>query len=384
MDASGAHRVIQNRRALYSFLQTQMVADEERADEKYQTGVLKSFVFEVDNFPAGASRRKKAAHIRNLFTYHTKRTRLTFKAEVLEEEGFYMVTVRGKKKKAELWVDTSTNPRFWLAYSLSEAKNLDTWLRNVATQSKNFDFIWLWPLFLEAIQARGMPRGFGLDYDYTKFAHRESEVTRYLKMQIWGGIKTTELYSSLKQTFGHEIILSRVRMKETNSGIDNFAMQSLGYSGKFNVRGTDFSVHNATLNHVRSRYEAEIKRIESCSLSWVERENGGHVLEGYALHFIPQDILLDLDAFYPHVFGGVKPFRLAGLPISRTNTSIITDVVDMHAGGLLRFELYPDLISVYLRAGTCGNSIARLYTNLQHYFGARFKVVSDNGIVFFE
>ena len=361
-----------------------MIAGEE-SQEKRETGVVKTFVFEIDNFDVERRSAEAVEFLEVMFSYKTRKHRFSCTAEVLEEEGFYLITVGGKKKTASIWVDTSTNPRFWLAYSLSDASLLDRWLYYVSKHSVRFDFVWLWPTFLESVQERGEARGFGLDYDYRKFADKESELTSYLKMQIWGGRQTTDLYYNLKHSFEDKIILSRVRLKEENSSPDNFAVSSLGYTGKFNVKGTDFDVHNSTLNHVRKRYECEISRIEECSLRWVEKEEGGHVLEGYAIHFVPQSYRInDIDSFFHHVFGGTLPFRLAGMPLIETDDAIIADVIDMHVGNRLRFEIYPDLISVYLREGSCGNTVARLYTNLQHSFGAHFRVQSDDGEYFFE
>ena len=164
----------------------------------------------------------------------------------------------------------------------------------------------------------------------------------------------------------------------------NYAVQSLGYQGKFNVRGTDFSVHNSTLSYVRNQYEKVIRSIEDTALRWVEKDGGRLVLEGYAIHFIPIGFEIPIEQFFDHVFDGTRPFRLAGVTGNLSGPSITAEVVDLHTADRIRFELHPDIMTAYLREGTCGNTIARFYTNLQHYFGARFTVESDNGIKFFE
>jgi hypothetical protein len=384
MDLPTHERVIQNRRQLFAYLNSRMLAEEELQSKEFETGILKTFVFEVDGFDPEFDSLTASSFIETIFQLrNSKRQNCT--VTPLSERGFFEVAIDDSRKGtiAQVWIDTSTNPRFWLAYSLTDARLLDVWFPGAVTQNKNFDFIWLWPNFLEEVQQRGAARGFGLDYDHRKFASDQTDATSYLKMQIWGGVKTKDLYENLKLTFGDTIILSRVRMKELNGRPDNFAVQNLGYTGKFNVRGTDFSIHNATLNHVRVKYRDAIESLESCALRWINKETGGVHLEGYAIHFTPKGFELPIDIFFDHVFAGTKPFRLAGIPVRRTGHSIVADVVDMHSAGRLRFELYPDLISIYLPSGTCGNTIARFYTNLQHYFGARFQVQSDNGITFF-
>jgi hypothetical protein len=59
--------------------------------------------------------------------------------------------------------------------------------------------------------------------------------------------------------------------------------------------------------------------------------------------------------------------------------SAVSQIVDLHTGGQFSLEIHPDLISLYLAEGTCGNSVARFYTNLQHTLGASFRVETDSG-----
>ena len=113
-----------------------------------------------------------------------------------DEAGFYDLRSTHSDHFVQLFVDTATNPRFWAAYSVSNAKHIDLWLDRVSRKSSAFDYIWLWPDFLEVTQRSGIARGFGLDYDYRKFDDAEEEITTYLKMQIWGGADTARLYDA--------------------------------------------------------------------------------------------------------------------------------------------------------------------------------------------
>jgi hypothetical protein len=53
--------------------------------------------------------------------------------------------------------------------------------------------------------------------------------------------------------------------------------------------------------------------------------------------------------------------------------------VDLHSGWSLSFELNPEMIRAYLPQGSCGNSILRFYTNLQHRHDALVSVLDGNG-----
>jgi hypothetical protein len=48
--------------------------------------------------------------------------------------------------------------------------------------------------------------------------------------------------------------------------------------------------------------------------------------------------------------------------------------VDLHTGDALDLELTPFFVRVYLTSSSCGNVLARLLTNLQHYHDARVEL----------
>ena len=44
----------------------------------------------------------------------------------------------------------------------------------------------------------------------------------------------------------------------------------------------------------------------------------------------------------------------------------------------MSFELSPEFMRVYLAPGGCGNSLARLYTNLQHHYNSQVEAVDGS------
>lgn len=391
MAGSADRRNIQTRANLFDFLQSQMQTAYRDLKEKQrlesESTLIKSYLFEVD-LPkelvgSKVNEDKLREFVEGIFGEREhKESRVEVKPR--EETGFFEIYCSMRGREMFLYLDTATNPRFWEGFSISKSTNLDTWFYNVVSTRSEFDFVWLWPAFLEKIQKRGRPRGFGLDYDYRKFESGEEEATTYLKMQIWGGSETEDLYKHLRShhQFRNKIVLSKIRMKEfgDSSSQDEFAIQDVKYTGKFTTRGTSFATHARTLSLVRSEYEDKIQFLEdSYSLRWKEGKKGEVILEGFAIHFIPEGFELPVKHFCDCVFDGSLPFRLMGFVDYLNDTSAVADVVDMHSGGKLSFEIYPDILSVYLPEGTCGNSIARFYTNLQHFFDVRFTVEADNG-----
>ncbi len=54
----------------------------------------------------------------------------------------------------------------------------------------------------------------------------------------------------------------------------------------------------------------------------------------------------------------------------RSNNYVTVHGLDLHIGAPIYCEIMPDAIRVYLQRGTCGNTVARLYTNLVRHYDA--------------
>lgn len=393
MATNASQRNIETRQQLFDFLQSQMQVTYEGLKEEhrlsFESSLIKTYIFEV-NAPAGVDFGEQELlrkFVERVFSPQERRDTIVVVTSK-EEEGFFEVNLKYGRREAILYIDASTNKRFWLGFSISGSSTLDWWIETLSQTQTAFDLVWLWPSFLEAVQKRGLPRGFGLDYDYRKFEGDDPEKTTYLKMQLWGGGDTAELYSLLKTNdkFHDKVVLSKIRLKEFSLPSDEslFALQDLKYMGKFTARGTDFSTHATTVNFVRSNYEKQIRAIEdNYALRWRESASKTLSIEGFAMHFVPRGFEIPVDRFHERVLNGATPFRLLGFTRMIDKFSAVSEVVDLHTGGEFSLEIYPDRLIVYLPEHTCGNTIARLYTNLQHFLSVEFVVETDNGDVLF-
>ncbi len=382
-------RDIQSRLELFELLQSQMqtayhgLREDQRL--KYESLLVKSYVFEVD-IPAGlrlTERTPNSAEFVQRVLSWPKPDGAHLSVRAKDEPGFFELNLDGPESPLRLFLDTATNPRFWLGFSLSTARLLDRWFEAVALARTDFDLVWLWPDFLEGVQQRGEPRGFGLDYDFRRLDDPHSDTATYLKMQLWGGRDTLDLYRLLKdhEQWRGKVVLSKVRLKEyaDPANPELFALQDVKFTGKFTSRGTDFATHNQTLSYVRHHYEVKVRSIESSyALRWSQASHGGNTLEGFAIHYLPQGFELPVMQFCERALDGSLPFRLFGLVTKSDDTAAEVEVVDLHTGDELSMEVLPDRISVYLPEGACGNSIVRLYTNLLHFFNRQFRVEADN------
>jgi hypothetical protein len=62
-----------------------------------------------------------------------------------------------------------------------------------------------------------------------------------------------------------------------------------------------------------------------------------------------------------------EPFRLWGLASVRRGIAEV-EAVDLHVGQTLQLDIGSRWMRVYLYEGSCGNTVARLVSNLQHRF----------------
>ena len=94
----------------------------------------------------------------------------------------------------------------------------------------------------------------------------------------------------------------------------------------------------------------------------------------------------NLDTFCEVVFSGTQPFRLWGLPETTPagDDGRWVSAVDLHTGSRLFFEVYPDVVLLYLYPGACGNTAARFFTNMQHTFGRLIEGEDNAGLGIFQ
>lgn len=129
---------------------------------EFESSLVKSYLFEVD-LPTTLreNQQRLEAFVREIFgSVKSENAKLTVSAK--EDAGFFELDLNFRDQELILYLDAITNPRFWVGYSISNSQWLDWWFETIARMRNEFDFVWLWPSFLEAIQKRGLPRGFGL------------------------------------------------------------------------------------------------------------------------------------------------------------------------------------------------------------------------------
>lgn len=131
----------------------------------------------------------------------------------------------------------------------------------------------------------------------------------------------------------------------------------------------------AIVRRVVDRYRRFVEGAERRALRWEELPEGGARPYGTPITFRFSRRVPDLDYFLDQLFSAREPFRLWGLPRNDGEGFAEVEAVDLHVGQRLRFDITNDWLRVYLFEGGCGNTVARLASNLQHHFDRALSII---------
>ena len=338
--------------------------DRYRSEQKLEqdTGLLKSYFIEahIDDHNGETNHDSIFTHLCQLSQ------NLKIRIDESEDESLFNIT----HGKDTYYLDTS-DIRFWLMHTLALSTRADKLRNELIKASPSLDNAWLPAQFLEKITKFGHFKGFGAVHDETPLMDKSSEAeVESMHLRLWGGSAATVLESLHRsKALMHSLALSSVRIKywlpeyEDEAVTDNFT-----FEGKVTALGKSFISHTNLISKVYSEYSATIRNIEKeLSIGFVSRQ-GVHTLEGHPIIISLTRKVEDLTAFISHIFSSALPFRLWGLPEIITDDFARVYAVDLHVGHKLLFEVSSDFIRIYLPLGTCGNTIARFYTNIQQYY----------------
>jgi hypothetical protein len=301
-----------------------------------------------------------------------------------EEEGLFSITAVVRGASIELLVDASSD-RFWFVHSLSESTGVDQVLGTMIRSTPEFDRTWFSADFLERVTELGSFRGLGLDYDRRALGDLDPDEdgtgpVEFLKMQLWG-TRARDVLQKLQEedAFPSETSLSKVRLHYSGPGDETaYSLDDVKWDGKTTARGTSFDSHNDLLTTITRSYAGQIGHVEE-SFRLVPGEDGRQ-FSGAPVHFQFARPIENVERFCAALFRSREPFRLWGAPARSTGeTTFRVHAVDLHVGRPLDIEVSANFMRVYLPGGGCGNSLLRLYANLQHYFDAKVRAIDSNG-----
>jgi hypothetical protein len=328
--------------------------DRYRKEQKleYDTGLLKTYLIEAD-----VASSKKSAHSDILTFLNQLAPVLNIKVFEAEDETLFNI----EHGKDGYYLDVS-DARFWVLHTLALSNRADKLRMELLKSSPLLDSAWLPTQLLEKISGMGYFKGFGALHDETPFMIDDSKRTSVetMHLRLWGGV------------FPHSLALSSVSVKfwlkdhEDDAVIDNVT-----FDGKATALGKSFASHTNLITKSYSQYSYLIKRMENELAIHFNGKEQVLSLQGHPIVVSLTRKLTDIESFVSKVFSSSLPFRLWGMSELYEDGFARVYAVDLHIGHKLTFEIGEDFIRIYLPPGTCGNSIARFYTNLQQYYDSQ-------------
>ncbi|MCX5991117.1 MAG: hypothetical protein NTZ04_02110 [Chloroflexi bacterium] len=338
--------------------------DRYRAEQKLgpDTGLLKSYLIEAHIISA----ENNSLHDETLA--FLKRLAGPAHIHIFEsnDETLFNI-VHGKDT---YYLDVS-DPRFWVMHTLALSARADKLRGDLIRMSPFLDSAWLPTQFLEKLTKLGHFRGFGAVHDETPFAaDKEGSEVETMHLRLWGGNAGVVLEALRNSNvFSHSLALSSVRVKYWLPNLDEEAIiDNFTHEGKATALGRSFSSHTNLISKLYLDYAQTIRMIEdSLPIRFVPQE-GLPTLDGHPIIINLTRRLRDIRSFVSKVFSSNMPFRLWGLSEVQENDFARVYAVDLHVGHKLTFEITRDFVRIYLPPGTCGNTIARFYTNIQQHY----------------
>ncbi|MGI8483620.1 MAG: hypothetical protein ACR2OU_05100 [Thermomicrobiales bacterium] len=288
------------------------------------------------------------------------------------------------ESEVEFYLD-SLDPRFWVLHTTAPASAADVTVRKLVHRTRLLDSVWLpthefenW--IGEISSPRRMTAKFALNTGIYRDSIPEEELGNDSMLFSIGSVGNVlerwRRFREIDELSSMQALWSARGVRRSSPDDDIFSLEEVTAAGKVTVRGNSFLHHEAFLRDLQERYRSLITGWEnSFRLGWKQSDSRkygvtptGSVAEVYwpfEMDTSDQESLLSV------MFNCGEPYRLYGIPQDQGRSRYSIRAVDLHTGDKLDIELLPTHIWVYLSENACGNVLARLLTNLQHYHDAR-------------
>ncbi len=273
--------------------------------------------------------------------------------------------------RVDLVVD-HLDDRFWSVHTTAPASEAEPFLKDVVESWRELDWMWLPSDHLREVWPGARPEWIASDFAGRRLAPHADDLADF-RLRVRGGAAERVL-RLVESDFGQVVSLSSVLINATD-GEWGWVAEAISRDGRFVARGDDFGFHQAIVQRVVGRYRGLVEAVELSALRWVELPEGGARLEGAPLVLRFGERIVDLPVFLDRLFSAREPFRLWGIPEMTEDGVAEVEAVDLHVGQQLRFDIAPDWMRVYLFEGGCGNTVARLVSNLQHHLDGKLQIL---------
>jgi hypothetical protein len=263
--------------------------------------------------------------------------------------------------------------RFWSFHSTTPIEQSYREIRSRVAARRDLDFVWLPSHHLRQIRPGVHP--IHLKTDFRGWGMLPDDEVRDLSITVRGR-DADQLLEVIRREAGHKHAVSVDRLTVRTMDPDlGHVDEAVNRHAHFVARGDSFPLHQQVVAGVIARYRAFVEAVEARAIRFSSfGDDGGGRVDGAPIEIRFSRPIPNLPAFLDELFSSREPFRLWGLH-SATLEYGECDAVDLHVGECIRVEVQPEFLRVHLYEGGCGNTVARLVTNLQHHVDGALEIV---------
>ena len=309
-----------------------------------------------------------------------------------DDPTLFVVKFRRKdvKRFSTLYIDT-INDRFWTIHTVEKSTVADPFIDKIAKNEVEKDYVWFPSQYLERFTEKGFPKG--ITIQYSELMGDEDRTIGNLSMKLWGSAAggVLELFRALPKMrselpdtglstilevcegLSHSSPLSGIEIKYVING-EQFVLTDIAHRGKLTARGgNSIDGHLYLLRSAKEDYSRTIAYIEEEIAMGFDKVSPPRP-QGHPVTIVLTRPIEDLNTFSNEITSCRYPFRFLGFPCYEFEDFVAITGVDLHTGGKLNLELSQDWIRLYLLRGSCGNTVARFYSVIQHNYDSNAKL----------
>ena len=271
-----------------------------------------------------------------------------------------------------------SDDRFWSFHTQGSTTQARAVLKTAVSKRRDLDFVWLPAAHLREIAGTTQPNWVVTDFAGQRVISNDR--VQRLSVDVRGG--AVELLLRLMEEqpqLAHAVSLSKLEVSLTDASMGSVT-EAIDRLALFVAKGESLILHEYVVRQAVQRYRRLVEATEAVGVSFESLgDNGGGRMSGGVIELQFSQALPDLSRFVDDLLGSREPFRLWGVVDFVTDNQADVEAVDLHVGQRIRLEVTREFVRIFLRAGGCGNTVARLVSNIQHHVDGGVRAL-DPGI----
>jgi hypothetical protein len=286
----------------------------------------------------------------------------------------YQIKVPGADES--FWVD-QLDERFWNFHTTMPTAAASRYLRQHVSSRHELDWAWLPSGHLRTVWPGTPTRGVRARFEGSQFPGNTAAISD-VRLKLTGRdadffLAYLDQNTEIRSAVPFDSV--QVDLEDPEFGTMHEAVDRMG---RFAASGDSLEFHLQFVQTVIARYQRLVTACEDRAIEWTsfdakQGDRGGR-FSGAPIVIRFSRPIPDLEQFAESLFSSREPFRLWGAPRIRSGIAEV-EAVDLHIGQPVNIDIGDQWLRIYLRKGCCGNSIARLASNLQHTFDSALTFV---------